>query len=334
MPELRQNLITRDWVIISAERANRPNEFRVSHSRPPLPDRNAECPFCPGNEHMTAGEISRIGQDNQWRVRTFPNKHPALSSVGERTRTTNGIFRSMNGVGIHEVIVDHQLHNTTPALITDEEMADIVTMYWTRYAAVKKDPRIEAIVLFKNHGEVAGTSLFHPHSQLAATPVVPTQVRLRMEESIRHFDDVGECLFCLTLREELAARDRIVIEGKHFVAFIPYAALSPFHTWIFPRRHMSSFDDIADAEITDLAVVLRSLLARLYHGLNDPDYNYTIRSIPTANPRADYFHWYLTVVPRVSRVAGFEIGSGMFINPTLPEESARFLRDVQLPGGP
>jgi len=331
MPELRQNLITRDWVIVATERANRPNEFKISTTRPSLPSFVEECPFCPGNEHLSIGEISRIGTSALWRVRTIPNKFPALSPEGERTRSSHGIFRSMAAVGIHEVIIDHPRHNMSPALFTEGEMADVITMYWTRYAAVKKDPRAEAVVIFKNHGESAGTSLYHPHSQLAATPVVPTQVRARMEESMRYFDDSGECLFCRTLSEELAAGERIIIEGKHFVAFQPYAALSPFHTWIFPRRHMASFDDIADQEITDLAHVLRTLLAKLHYGLNDPDYNYTIRSIPTASAKAEYFHWYLTVVPRVSRVAGFEIGSGMYINTSLPEESARFLRDVKIP---
>jgi len=331
MPELRYNLITRDWVIIATERASRPEGFKVTAQRPPLPPHDPECPFCPGNEDQTAKEISRIGSAGKWRVRTVPNKYPALSFSGERTRSSTGVFRSMAGVGIHEVIVDHPTHNMNLALFTDEEMTDVITMYWTRYAAVRKDPRIEAVVLFKNHGEGAGTSLYHPHSQLAATPVVPTQVRLRMDEAIRYFDDTGECLFCRTLTEELAAKDRIIIEGKHFVAFQPYAALSPFHTWIFPRRHMASFDDIADQEISDLARVLRSLLAKLHYGLNDPDYNYTIRSIPTASQDAEYFHWYLTVIPRVSRVAGFEIGSGMYINTSLPEESARFLRELEVP---
>ena len=331
MPELRQNLITRDWVIIATERANRPDEFKVVTQRPTLQPYVKECPFCPGNEQMTGKEISRIGNGGEWRVRTFPNKYPALSPEGERTRSTTGMFRAMAGVGIHEVIVDHPAHNTHPALFTDEHMANIITMYWTRYAAVRKDPRVEAVVIFKNHGESAGTSMYHPHSQLAATPVVPSQVRSRMDEAIRFFDDTGECLFCRTLAEELAAKERIILEGKHFVAFQPYAALSPFHTWIFPRRHMASFDDIADNEISDLARVLRTLLAKLYIGLNDPDYNYTIRSIPTASQNAEFFHWYLTVIPRVSRTAGFEIGSGMYINTSLPEESARFLREVEVP---
>jgi UDPglucose--hexose-1-phosphate uridylyltransferase len=331
MPELRQNLVTRDWVIIATERASRPNEFKIAAQRPPVPEHEKECPFCPGNEAMTGKEISRIGSGGLWRVRTIPNKYPAFAPSGERTRTSSGLFRSMSGVGIHEVIVDHPAHNMNPALFTDEQMTDVITMYWTRYAAVRKDSRIEAVVIFKNHGESAGTSLSHPHSQLAATPVVPTQVRLRMDEAIRHFDDTGECLFCKTLAEELEAKERIIIEGKYFVAFQPFAALSPFHTWIFPRRHMASFDDIADQEIPDLARVLRDLLAKLHFGLNDPDYNYTIRSIPTANQNAEYFHWYLTVIPRVSRTAGFEIGSGMYINTSLPEESARFLREVEIP---
>jgi UDPglucose--hexose-1-phosphate uridylyltransferase len=331
MPELRQNLITRDWVIIASERANRPNEFKRTKERLTLPCYQDDCPFCPGNEHLTKAEVGRLGSSGAWTVRVIPNKFPALAAEGERVRTTRGMFRSMSGVGIHEVVIEHRRHDITTALMTDAEVSDILTMYRRRYSAIRADDRIEAIVMFKNHGEAAGTSLYHPHSQVAATPVVPSQIRTRIDEAIRYFDDHGECLFCGTLREELASGERIIEEGKHFVVFQPYAALSPFHTWIFPRRHQSSFDDITDEEILDLAHVLRRLLARFYHGLNDPDYNYIIRSIPTDSKRTDYFHWYVTVVPRVSRTAGFELGTGMFINSALPEESARFLRGITVP---
>ncbi|MGB6648121.1 MAG: HIT domain-containing protein, partial [Bacteroidota bacterium] len=204
--------------------------------------------------------------------------------------------------------------------------------YRARYRDIRQDDRVEAIIIFKNHGEQAGTSLGHPHSQLAATPVVPTQIRTRVEEATRFFDDTGECVFCQTLREELEDQDRIVCETAHFVAFIPYAALSPFHLWIFPRRHMSSFDDISDIETGDLALVLRTVLSKMYRGLKDPDYNYSVRSLPTRDRNTDYFHWYLTIIPRISRTAGFELGSGMFINSTVPEESAAFLRGVVVPG--
>jgi UDPglucose--hexose-1-phosphate uridylyltransferase len=162
-------------------------------------------------------------------------------------------------------------------------------------------------------------------------PIVPSQIRNRMEEAIRYFDESGECVFCATLRHELQDRQRIIAESPHFVAFTPYAALSPFHLWIFPRRHSSSFGEIFDHEVTDLAAILRTVLAKLYYGLNDPDFNYSIRSSLTRDGQREYFHWYLVIIPRVARTAGFEIGSGMYINPSLPEESAQFLRDVKLP---
>ena len=149
-----------------------------------------------------------------------------------------------------------------------------------------------------------------------------------MDEAIRFFDETGECVFCTTLRSELADGIRIVASTDSFVAFIPFAALSPFHLWIFPVRHCSSFDEIEEYEITDLAATLRTVLGKLYHGLNNPDYNFSLRSIPAREGQREFFHWYLTVIPRIVRTAGFEIGSGMYINTTLPEESARFLRDV------
>jgi UDPglucose--hexose-1-phosphate uridylyltransferase len=238
------------------------------------------------------------------------------------------MFRSLSGVGFHEVIIEHPRHDLTTALMDVPHVAEIVRAYRQRYAEIRKDPRIEAIIIYKNHGESAGTSLIHPHSQLAAIPVVPFQGRARLAEATRYFDEHGECIFCRVLRDELTAGTRIIAEGTHFVAFIPYAALSPFHIWIYPRRHTSSFDGITDDEVVDFAGVLRTVLAKLYHGLNNPDYNYSIRSVPTDEEHTDYFHWYLTIIPRVTKTAGFEFGSGMFINASLPEESAAFLRDV------
>ena len=330
MSELRQNVITRDWVIIASERARRPDHFlKQEKEKPLLPSFRPDCPFCPGNEEQTDQETFRIGSEKSWQVRSILNRYPALSPVGERVRKVNGIYRSMTGVGIHEVIVEHPSHSMTPALMNVEEIEQIVTCYRERYKAIKKDPRIEAIIIFKNHGEVAGTSIEHPHSQIAATPIVPTQFRIRVEEAIRYFDDTGECVFCRTLKEELASAERIIVETKHFVAFIPYAAMSPFHLWIFPRRHASSFDEITPEEISDFALNVKTVLFKLYTGLNNPDYNYTIRSITVGE--TDYFHWYFTLIPRVSKTAGFELGSGIFINTLLPEESAKFLREIKLP---
>ncbi|MGF1494883.1 MAG: galactose-1-phosphate uridylyltransferase [Microcoleaceae cyanobacterium] len=335
MTELRQNLITRDWVIIATERAKRPDQFsQIESEKPQPPTYQPHCPFCPGNEHLTGTEETlRLQKDDRsgWKVRVVGNKFPALSSVGERTRSMQGIFRSLAGVGFHEVVVEHPHHDLTTALMATDDVANILRVYRKRYLQLRKDPRIETIIVFKNHGRGAGTSLEHPHSQIAALPIVPYQWRDRAQEAIRHYDDTGECIFCRTLAEEVEQAERIVYATEHFVAFIPYAALSPFHIWIFPRRHASSFDEITEEEITDLADNLKTVLAKLYFGLHNPDFNYTIRSIPTSEQRTDYFHWYIAVIPRVSLAAGFELGSGMYINTALPEESAAFLRSVKLP---
>ncbi|MBI4712825.1 MAG: galactose-1-phosphate uridylyltransferase [Planctomycetes bacterium] len=330
MSELRQNLISRDWVIIATERAKRPEEF-VKHTRPaPLPDFSEKCPFCPGHEDKTPPETFRIGDKRSWQVRVVYNKFAALTPEGERVRKINGIYRSMTGVGIHEVIIEHPRHNALTGLMTEPEVTNIIRAYKDRYLSAQKDKRIESITIFKNHGVSAGTSLEHTHSQLIATPIVPPQVRSRTEQAVNYFDDTGECIFCHTLKGELEAKERIILETEHFAAFIPYAALSPFHIWIFPRRHMSSFVEINEAEIKDFAINLKATLAKLYYGLDNPDFNYSVRSIPVDEKGSDYFHWYISLIPRVSQTAGFELGSGMFVNVALPEASAKFLREVKV----
>jgi UDPglucose--hexose-1-phosphate uridylyltransferase len=330
MPELRQNIITREWVIIAKERARRPDQFVAPKKESAdLPAYDPHCPFCPGNESMSAAETFRIADREGWKVRIIGNKFPALSQDGDRVRKMDGIFRSMSGVGFHEVVVEHRRHDLSPALYSVEDLTTVLSAYRQRYVQMRKDLRVEAIIIFKNHGESAGTSLIHPHSQITATPIVPTQIRHRMDEAIRYFDETGDCVFCTTLKRELEDRHRIITSTESFVAFIPYAALSPFHLWIFPVRHCSSFDEIEEHEITDLAATLRTVLGKLHFGLNDPDYNFSIRSIPAREGQREYFHWYLTIIPRIVRTAGFEIGSGMYINTAIPEESARFLRDIQ-----
>ncbi|MFH0889471.1 MAG: galactose-1-phosphate uridylyltransferase [Planctomycetota bacterium] len=339
MSELRQNLISRDWVIIATERAKRPEDFVPKNKEKKIiPEYNENCPFCPGKEDKTPPETFRIGDlpdlssgqagKKSWRVRVVYNKFAAVTPEGEKIRKINGIYRSMSGVGIHEVIIEHPHHNAITALLTEEEVTDIVRTYKNRYLAVQEDKRIESITIFKNHGPSAGTSLEHPHSQLIATPIVPPQVRNRMEQAVRYFDDTGKCIFCETLEEELIAKERIVLETNSFVALIPYAALSPFHVWIFPRRHIASFTAINEDEIKDLAKCLKLTLAKFYYGLDNPDFNYSIRSTPVTDKESDYFHWYMSLIPRVSQTAGFELGSGMFINVALPEKSAEFLRKV------
>ena len=332
MSELRQNIALREWVIIADERAKRPHDYIQKKGNENILKEYVEnCPFCPGNEHLAPPEISSIRDSNgNWLVRSIPNKFPALSSEGDLIHEDEGIKRRMTGVGFHEVIIETPKHNLNTALLDDLQVINIIRIYKERYLDILKDKRIELIIIFKNHGRSAGTSLEHSHSQLIATPVVPQDIRNRIEESMRYYDDHRRCVFCDMIKEEIRAKERIVLETSSFVAFIPYAAFSPFHIWILPKRHMSSFPQLTDQDMEDFAKNLRIVLKKLYVGLNDPDFNYVIRSIPGMPRERPFFHWYLSIIPRVTLTAGFELGSGMFINTSIPEESAEFLRNLEI----
>lgn len=332
VPELRQNPITKQWVIIATERAKRPQEFvKKSEDTKPIPSYVERCPFCPGNEHLTPPESLRMDRNGKWQVRVVPNRFAALSSEGVPSRKLEGLKCTANGVGLHEVVVETPDHSKTTALLSAEEIELIIQCYRERYHSITADSRIEHVTIFKNHGAAAGTSLEHPHSQIIATPIIPPDIRSRMEEALRFYDVTGQCIFCRVMSEELAEQVRIVQETAHFVGFIPFAALTPFSLWIYPRRHMASFGETQPEEIRDMARMLRLVLAKLYYGLGNPDYNYVVRTAPCEGRYLRYSHWYLTVIPRLTRTAGFELGSGMYINPTVPETNAEFLRNIELP---
>jgi UDPglucose--hexose-1-phosphate uridylyltransferase len=330
MPELRLNLLTREWVIIQTERAKKPEEFRQRREKRYVPEVVESCPFCPGNENKTPPEIMRLPADGKWRVRVTPNKFAALLAEGERVRINEGLKHLVSGIGKHEVIIESAKHNVGLAQLGVEEIMDVLNVYKLRFTEVFKDPRVEHAIIFKNHGLASGTTIQHPHSQLIGTPVTPLQVRNRMDEAMRYFDNTGDCLVCAILRDEIKDGKRIILDTKHFVTFIPYAALSAFHTWIFPKRHAASFAFITDEEIEDLAYNLKMTLSKLYFGLDDPDFNYVVRSNGPFRFRSEYLHWYISIVPRLIQTAGFELGSGMYMNASIPEEVAAFMRGVKV----
>ncbi len=334
MPELRQDPATKQWVIIATERARRPHDFSQPHPPVLLPEYKADCPFCPGNENMTPPETMAYREDGcpngpGWRIRVFPNKFPALVPEGSLIRQEEeGFFRKMDGVGWHEVIVENPKHNLCLPLMTDEQVEEIIRAYHERYLALREDSRCKLILIFKNHGLKAGTSLEHPHSQILAMPIVPLTIRYRFEKAATHFDDQGTCVYCDILREGLRVRTRLIMESECFAAFHPFASRAPFETWIIPKAHHASFGAISPPEIKEFAQVLRKILGKLYRGLNNPDYNYIIHTAPIKDEQEDYFHWHLQIIPRLVTPAGFELGTGMFINTALPEETAAFIREV------
>jgi UDPglucose--hexose-1-phosphate uridylyltransferase len=331
MSEIRQDPTTKEWVIIARERAKRPNDFIHRQSKPELPSFSPSCPFCPGNEEMTPPETFALrSKDKKWRVRVFPNHFPALTPEGSTFRREEaGFFLNMDGKGVHEVIVETPQHNAPLALASQNRVADILMTYQKRHIALRKMPFLKLILVFKNHGSAAGTSLEHPHSQLVATPVVPRHIRIRHEIAVQYYDDTGRSLYSDIVNHELKAGERIVMATDKYVVFHPFASHSPFETWILPTTCQASFSNVSTADLNSLAAVLRTALLKLYRGLNNPDYNFIIDGAPVGDENRDYYPWHMRIIPRLTEVAGFEIGTGIYINTALPEETAQFMRDFK-----
>ncbi len=334
MPQLRQNFVLKEWVIIATERAKRPEDLKEDKNilEQNLQSHDANCPFCPGNEKSTENteEFYRLGTSNKWKLRVIPNKFPALLPPENGIDlNTNGYFRWMDGIGNHEVVVESPRHDLNMATMDLPDVIDVMKTYQVRQKMLFDNPYVESVIPFRNHGTRAGASLIHPHSQIIALPIIPKDIMERMNESIRYQEEHRECIFCRVLKSELDTGERVVIDSPNFTVFVPYAAYSPFAMWLFPKKHASSILQATEEDLREAATVLRQALRKLYYGLNDPDYNYIIRGSPKGYLYSSFFHWYITIVPRLTRTAGFELGSGMFINPSIPEENAEYLRKVQ-----
>jgi UDPglucose--hexose-1-phosphate uridylyltransferase len=331
MPELRRDPIVGRWVIIATERARRPSE--LGRGAPIVS--GGLCPFCPGNEDKTPREVYVAGRtpaapanSQGWKVRVVPNRFPALKIEGELDREADGIYDRMNGIGAHEVIIETNDHQRQMGDLTDHEVTEVLFAFKARVLDLRNDLRFRYILLFKNHGHLAGASLAHAHSQLIALPVVPRQVVEEIEGARRHHDHKERCIFCDIVGQERKDRSRLIYENEEFVVFAPYAPRSPFETWIAPKRHESNFEAEPKERLALGAQALRTTLRRLSSALGDPDYNFIIHTNPLRDAPSLSYHWHIEVMPALTQVAGFEWGSGFHINPVPPEEAAEFLRKV------
>jgi UDPglucose--hexose-1-phosphate uridylyltransferase len=327
--EIRQNKATKQWVIYAPTRRKRPKDFQSSKVKKPyVPAYDEECPFCTGNDHMLPQVILEVKDDkSQWITRVVPNKFPALTPGGNLRRFSKGIYLLMQGYGHHEVIIETPFHNHQIGQMSVNEVEFIVKTYHRRYIDLMKMNENMMVIIFRNHGLRAGTSLIHPHSQIIATGMVPHHIRWREEEAQHYFDEWGRCVYCDMMNYEMQDKKRVIYEDNSFVAFVPFAAEVPFEIWIIPKEHKADFGDISDTEKSDLSLALHNILEKLYKKLNDPDYNYIINTSARYRTQEPQVHWYLQIMPRLMTRAGFEIGSGMSINPSLPEDDANFLRD-------
>jgi UDPglucose--hexose-1-phosphate uridylyltransferase len=281
---------------------------------------------------MTPGEILalREGGGSDWQVRVIPNKFPALRIEEDPARREEGpLFRKMGGCGAHEVIIESPDHEGFLGHETVEQIDRILRALQLRFNSLLRDDRFQAIIPFKNHGSSAGSSMRHPHWQMIATSVVPHLLRIRHAMATEYFDATGRCLYSVLLEEELAAGERVLVANPDFAAILPYASHDPFEVWILPRVRESSFGRARPEVLRSLAAILKTVLSKLHRGLGNPDFNLVLNTVARGDVGKRYFLWHVQILPRLSTPAGFEIGSGMSINPVLPEEGARFLREVK-----
>lgn len=332
MSEFRQNFVTQEWVVVAPERGKRPDQMRHDPgTRPPVPSYREDCPFCPGHEERTPEPTYVYERASQWQVRVVPNKFGALAPGQPTARAHEGPFLRAGGFGVAEVVIESPHHDHALDLLPVEHVRQVLLAFRSRHLAIASDPRVNLVTIFRNSGPAAGTSLEHPHSQIIATPIVPPHVRDPWRHAQHHYDTNGRCAYCEMLEGELVQGARVVRESEHFVTLAPFAAKTPFETRIYPKRHHASFSWINDRELADFAAQLRDLLGRIRVALGAPDYNFIIRSAASGDEDVRYLHWYLVVIPKVTQAAGFEIGTGIYINVVAPEAAAEFLRTASPP---
>jgi len=314
---IRQDLSTKDWTIFSVNRAARPRDYKEIKSSKAMKRYEPGCPFCPGNEKETPEELLSINGGKDWSVRVVKNKFPAVEpkeAFGEGhfdNRHVEGPYFSIDGVGEHEVIIESPEHDDNLVKMDISHVEKIMRAYRERFIDISNDPENQLVIIFKNHGRRAGTSLDHPHSQLVATPFVPGYIRNRMFEAQRYYDDFGRCVHCDIIDYETKSKERVIYENDRFIAIAPYASVVPYNIVIYPKKHQSCFTEISPKDLLGLAEVLQTVLNKLYGLLNDPDYNYIIDSSPMDQSGNRYYHWHMEILPRLSTRAGFEIGSEM-----------------------
>lgn len=329
MSKYRKDPISGRWVIIAENRALRPNDFVDNQVRR---DIARTCPFCEGNERFTPGEVFAIRKSNSsansagWQVRVVPNGYPALLREQSLESVHKGIYEERDGFGVHEVIVESPQHVMSTTQLTDEQVQCVFDAYRIRLNDLKSDSRLGYALVFKNARPEAGASIEHAHSQLIATPETPLAIQEEIRGGSDFFERHRTCAWCKIIVDELEAQVRLVHQSTSFIAFCPFAARVPFETWVLPRRHGSHFEQIEPGLLPELADFMKQTLLRMEAVLDGPAYNYWIHTSPFDTPLLDHYHWHIEIIPRLTKIAGFEWGTGCYLNPVLPEEAAKSLR--------
>jgi len=330
MPELRKDPVLGRWIIISKERQKRPTDFFIEQPKV----LGGFCPLCPGNESSTPPEIFAFREnphaprnDSSWLVRVVPNKFPALIIEGELDKEGEGLYDRMNGIGAHEVIIESPGHNDLFWDLPLSHMALVFRAFRDRIKDLENDSRFRYVMIFKNFGKAAGASLEHSHSQLIALPVLPRMIVSELDGSMSYYRYKDRCIFCDIIRQEIQQKVRVVCQNDRFITIAPFAPRTPFEMWILPKDHASGYCNQDIDQLMSLAQIFSESLKRLNSCIPNVPYNFVLHSQPLRSGELEHFHWHFEIVPKLTSIAGFEWGSGFYINPLPPEEAAQYLRE-------
>lgn len=327
MSEIRKDPVSGRWVIVASARHERPNDFNDDGL---TRDSKKKCPFCAGNEQETPPEICsfKSAEGKNWKIRVVPNKYPALAMedlIGAAPREEKELYEKMEGIGVHEVIIETPDHFRNMNDMDENDIADIFGCFAARIKEIKKDKRIKYVMIFKNLGRNAGASLSHPHSQLIAMPMIPIRVANELKGAADYFSKKSSCVFCDMIKEEINFKKRIVQENDSFISIMPYASRFSFETWILPKKHLSHLENADENDFKNLSEVLKSTLKKINHSLGQTAYNILIHTMPVQENSSPLYHWHIEIMPKLSYLAGFEWGTGFYINTVSPENAAEIL---------
>ncbi len=325
MPELRQNIITGDWVVITPERAKRPSDYRINDSG--IASDSSNCPFCAGTENYRKNQKVRGASTKNFYV--IKNRYPAFVENEEEACVRSfypekGFYRARAAVGYHEVVIALD-HDKTLITFSLNEMTEMLEIFCDRYNQMKNNKNIVSIMPFYNHGASAGASISHPHAQIIASGVIANTVGRELDGAERYFGINGTCVFCDIIEHELREKVRVVEENEDFLATTFYAARFPMETWIYPKRHDSQFENTPKSELKELAKILLSVLHKLERNISRIPLNFYIHTLPTIHSKSFSYHWHLEINPRLANYAGYELGSGVIIDIMSPEDAAEYL---------
>jgi UDPglucose--hexose-1-phosphate uridylyltransferase len=333
MPELRQDPVTKHWVVVAKERSRRPDDFIHKGKNQAA---GGACPFDYGNEALTPPETLAFRPDDlppnspDWTVRVVPNKFPAFAPHNDEQIRVSGMYSSRSAYGAHEVVIHGPDHNLSLATYPVEQVKEVLRAYKYRYNYHKSQPYGRYIQIIINHGKEAGASLEHSHSQIFAIPLIPELPKEQLRGAADYYADKGRCVYCDMIAAEIETGSRMIEKTANFAVFVPYAAILPFETWILPITHRPQFEEISEAEYSDLAEILRRTLRRFYYGFEDPPFNMYIHTSPPGYTKLESYHWHMSIIPKFTRIAGFELSTAMWIDVTIPEDAAQFLRSIRL----